>query len=60
MAEKDAEALVLLIKYCEEEAARLGSPAVVIHCLRMAGEELINSAATGSTTVTTDDHCTRH
>lgn len=60
MAEKDVEALALLIKYCEEEAVSLGSPVVIIHCLRMASEELKNSVATPSTMVTTDDHCTRH
>jgi hypothetical protein len=60
MAENDVEALALFIKYCEEEAVRLGSTAVVIHCLRMVREELARSVPTGLTTVTADDRCTRH
>jgi hypothetical protein len=43
MAEKDVEALALFIKYCEEEAMRLASPAIIIECLRMASEELTKS-----------------
>jgi hypothetical protein len=60
MAEKDVEALALFIKYCEEEAVRLRSSAVVIHCLRMVGEELAKSVTTPLTMVTADDLCTRH
>jgi hypothetical protein len=61
MAEKDVEALMALIKYCEEEAVRLASPAVVSHCLRMAAEELTNSVANrASTATTTDELFTKH
>ena len=60
MAEKDVEALAVLIKYCEEEALRLGVPAVVIHCLQMAGEELAESASTRAPTITPSDICTKH
>jgi hypothetical protein len=60
MANKDVEALVLLIKYCEEETVRLASPTIVIHCLRIASEELAKSVATGPITVTADDRYTRH
>jgi hypothetical protein len=60
MSEKDGEALALLIKYCEEEAARLGLPAVVIQCMRMASEELTTTWAIRLPMVTIDDPCTRH
>ena len=40
MPDADVEALVLLIKYSEQEAVRLRLSPVVVHCLRMAGEEL--------------------
>jgi hypothetical protein len=60
MAEKDLEALVLIIKYCEEEAIRLGLPAVGIHCLRMAREELTKSVVVPLPTVTTNYLSTKH
>jgi hypothetical protein len=56
--EKDVEALILLIRYSEEEAMRLGLPAVVIECLRMAGEELTKSTAGSLVNVQIDDHRT--
>jgi hypothetical protein len=40
---KDFEALALLIKYCEDEAVRLGVSPVIIHCLRMVNAELTKS-----------------
>jgi hypothetical protein len=46
MAENDVEALALLIKYCKEEATRLGLSTVGIQCLRMASEEFIRSTTT--------------
>ena len=39
----DVVALARLIRYSEEEAARLGVPGVVVECLRMAGIELITA-----------------
>jgi hypothetical protein len=54
--EKDVGALVLLIKYSEEEAVRLGLPAVIIECLRMAGEELTKSVAAPLMITCTDHH----
>jgi hypothetical protein len=45
MDDEDEKALALLIRYCEEEATRLSSPTVVIHCLRIACDELVESAA---------------
>ena len=56
--EKDVEALVLLIKYSEEEAMRLSLPAVVIECLRMAREELTKSTSAPSISAPIDDHRT--
>lgn len=58
MPEKDVEALVLLIRYSEEEAVRLGLPAVVIECLRMASEELTKSIAAPLMKTCMDDHRT--
>ena len=40
--EADVVALARLIRYSEEEAARLGVSGVVVECLRMAGIELSN------------------
>jgi hypothetical protein len=60
MAEKDLEALVLIIKYCEEEAIRLGLPAVGIHCLQIARGELTKSVAAPAPTVTTNYVSTKH
>jgi hypothetical protein len=56
--EKDVEALVLLIKYCEEEAVRLGLPPAVIECLRIASKELTNSVGTPLMSARVDDHRT--
>jgi hypothetical protein len=60
MAEEDIGALTALIKYCEEEALRLAVPAVVIHCLRMAGEELAESAAARPQTAMSSHLRTKH
>jgi hypothetical protein len=60
MAEKDVETLALFIKYCEEEAVRLRSPAIVINGLRLVREELAKSVSTPLTMITVDDRCTRH
>jgi hypothetical protein len=47
-AKADIAALARLIRYSEEEAVRLGVSGVVIECLRMAGIELTNAIAKGS------------
>ena len=40
MPDTDADALVLLIKYSEQEAVRLRLSPVAVYCLRLAREEL--------------------
>jgi hypothetical protein len=57
MAERDVASLALLIKYSEEEAVRLALPPIIIHCLRMANEELSKTVAP---TAATDDVHTKH
>jgi len=55
MDKEDAESLALLIKYCEDEAVRLAMPAVVIHCLRLANDELVESIVTSLPRVRIDE-----
>ncbi len=43
MSESDVEALLLLIKYSEEEAIRLALSSTIINHLRMAKAELAKS-----------------
>ena len=58
MPDTDVEALVLLIEYSEQEAVRLRLSPVVVHCLRMASEEL-NSTARAHGTARFGIACTR-
>jgi hypothetical protein len=43
MPRKSAQTLILLLRYCEEEAVRLRLSSVVVYCLRMARAEVARS-----------------